>query len=255
LDKLLEEFDLNFGDLLDLEMSYLYDLGIFSRTQGTTPRTTQRTTQSTTQSTTQITILSNSPPTPSDSSAAVSSNAQSSSPAPAQQEPVVVRQATAQEGVSKLTVTSRTLNVRFTILQKVSESGADTVESALAAKVSDAQTLDEHLKSLNYEDPKQRRVIAQMLVNGIEPDPSDQFFDGVMYSWGNISCNLNPGDVFCINGSMVAYGGDPAGAPGSIEGKGRVTFNSGNVLMQYDPKKAGLLTPTVTLKRVQWNSY
>jgi len=170
--------------------------------------------------------------------------------------PEVQRQATGQAGVSKATYASNTLDVSFTILEKEGDTGAVNVEKALAAKVNGTQTLDEYLKSLDYSDAKQRKVLAQMILNGIEPQQNDQFFDGVLYSWGNITSNLGASDVFCINGSMVAYGGDPStGSPGSVAGKGRMSLNSGNVLMQYDPKKAGLLTPTVTLKRVQWNSY
>lgn len=64
---------------------------------------------------------------------------------------------------------------------------------------------------------------------------------GVVYAWGNIEAKINNDDPsvkkagkFELEGTMVAYGGDPAGNPGAGAG-GAISILAGDVKLKYNP--------------------
>lgn len=101
----------------------------------------------------------------------------------------------------------------------------------------------------------------------------DLAFRGVLYAWGDIKVKFSsdPGEAdtdfynhfgrFTCRGAMVAYGGDPSGAPGS--GGGSSNAGNGNIEIQaswsklvYDPSYIGSLDQTALPDRmnvISWN--
>jgi hypothetical protein len=89
----------------------------------------------------------------------------------------------------------------------------------------------------------------------------DVFLKGVVYSWGDFTAKLSNAatssqGIFKMEGMMVAYGGDPAGAAGS-NGKGSVTLSSNQVQLTFDPTYLNQLATKLpggfALKTLSWN--
>jgi len=87
---------------------------------------------------------------------------------------------------------------------------------------------------------------------------------GVVYAWGDIDIKLGHDDPsvskhgdFFLQGSIVAYGGDPAGAPGA-GGNGSISVDANSVEFKYDPvylTQLALSPPTRALKQTLYTTH
>lgn len=87
---------------------------------------------------------------------------------------------------------------------------------------------------------------------------------GVIYSWGDIDINtanpdssVNKQGKFQLEGTMVAYGGDPAGNPGS-NGDGTIDVQANEASIKFDPAYLLQLTtapPPGPMKQTLYNVY
>lgn len=89
----------------------------------------------------------------------------------------------------------------------------------------------------------------------------DVFLKGIVYTWGDFNAKLSNAatsstGTFKMEGMMVAYGGDPAGSPGS-NGKGSVNLSSTQVQLTFDPTYLNQLATKLpggfTLKTLSWS--
>ena len=83
---------------------------------------------------------------------------------------------------------------------------------------------------------------------------------GVVYAWKDITVLAADGSgtsvgPFSLKGSLVAYGGDPAGA--STAGTGNVTVSAGSVDITYDPSYVAGLAPAgpFSLEMLSWHQF
>ena len=81
---------------------------------------------------------------------------------------------------------------------------------------------------------------------------------GVIYAWHNIDILAADGTSagpFKLKGSMVAYGGDPAGSPSP--GTAQANVKAGNMDITYDPSYVASLAPggPFTLEVVSWHQF
>ena len=87
---------------------------------------------------------------------------------------------------------------------------------------------------------------------------------GVVYAWGNIEAKLSSDDpdvsqhgTFSLDGALVAYGGNPADAPGSGTG-GEIAISSKQTELTYDPAYLQLLSnapPPGPVKQILYTTY
>lgn len=87
---------------------------------------------------------------------------------------------------------------------------------------------------------------------------------GVVYAWGDIDIKLGNDDPsvskhgnFLVQGALVAYGGDPAGAPGN-NGDGAISIDAHNSVLKYDPVYLILMEqtpPARPLRQTLYNVY
>ena len=87
---------------------------------------------------------------------------------------------------------------------------------------------------------------------------------GVLYAWGDVDVKLSHDDPsvsghgqFRMQGSMVAYGGDPAGLPGA-DGNGRMDIDANDTELRYDPVYLLLISqsqPPGPLKQILYHAY
>lgn len=84
---------------------------------------------------------------------------------------------------------------------------------------------------------------------------------GVVYTWGNFVCDQgSPSSdsrgAFNLEGALVAYGGDPSGAPGS-NGKGNILLSVATANLVFNPAYLGGLSSSLPaefgLKVISWN--
>ncbi|MBX3170689.1 MAG: hypothetical protein KF760_25010 [Candidatus Eremiobacteraeota bacterium] len=83
---------------------------------------------------------------------------------------------------------------------------------------------------------------------------------GVVYAWKDITVLAADGSgtsvgPFTLKGSMVAYGGDPAGP--STTGAGNVTVTAGSVDITYDPSYVAALAPAgpFSMEILSWHQF
>lgn len=83
---------------------------------------------------------------------------------------------------------------------------------------------------------------------------------GVVYAWKDITVLAANGSgtsvgPFTLKGSLVAYGGDPAGS--STAGVGNITIAAGTVDVTYDPSYVASLAPTgpFSLEVLSWHQF
>ncbi len=90
----------------------------------------------------------------------------------------------------------------------------------------------------------------------------DVHFKGVIYTWGNFSAHLASPAVrdagsLKLEGTLIAYGGDPKQAPGS-NGRGAVSVQAREVDLKFDPSYLGglsqVLPANFQLKPISWNT-
>jgi hypothetical protein len=84
---------------------------------------------------------------------------------------------------------------------------------------------------------------------------------GVVYAWGDIDIKLSSNDPsvtrhgdFNLQGSIVAYGGDPAGKPGE-DGNGDISMDTNNSKLIYDPVYLVQMTLTPPAKPLRQSLY
>lgn len=95
-------------------------------------------------------------------------------------------------------------------------------------------------------------------------DYKDIKIKGVIYSWGDIEVKtaesdpgVNKQGKFELEGTMVAYGGDPAGNPGT-NGDGKIEVQANEASLKFDPAYLLQLTtapPPGPLKQTLYNVY
>lgn len=98
--------------------------------------------------------------------------------------------------------------------------------------------------------------------NGSNYEFQDIKLKGIVYAWGDFMANLGSDGSKAkwgnleMEGTLIAYGGDPAGKPATDPGKGRVDITAGKVKLTFDPAYAGALTSTLPpgyrLKPISW---
>ncbi|MBS2034471.1 hypothetical protein JST97_05775 [bacterium] len=83
---------------------------------------------------------------------------------------------------------------------------------------------------------------------------------GVVYAWKDVTVLAADGSgsstgPFTLKGSLVAYGGDPAGS--STAGTGNVTITAGSVDITYDPSYVAGLAPAgpFSMKVLSWHQF
>ncbi len=99
------------------------------------------------------------------------------------------------------------------------------------------------------------------------PDGNYQFQDvkmkGVVYSWGDFIAKLGAGKLgsggsFSLEGSLIAYGGDPTDVPGA-NGKGKILIAADNAQLQFNStyvtKMTSKLPDSFGLQKLSWTNH
>lgn len=98
------------------------------------------------------------------------------------------------------------------------------------------------------------------------PDGNYMFQDvkmkGVVYSWGDFVAKLGtrdgPAGNLILEGSLIAYGGDPADVPGA-NGKGNVLITANNAELKFNSayvaKMSKKLPETFSLQKLSWTNH
>ncbi len=100
--------------------------------------------------------------------------------------------------------------------------------------------VDPELASDNFRDNKSVQLLESQTRFG-SLKYSDQDISGVLYAWGNINIDIGQANNLNLNGTMIAYGGDPTGAPGTAFGTGNINVNASQASMIRDTSYMNLL--------------
>ncbi|MCR4783491.1 MAG: pilus assembly PilX N-terminal domain-containing protein [bacterium] len=123
-------------------------------------------------------------------------------------------------------------------LSKPTEAGP---EADLKTNLGKAQEfVDPELASDNFRDNKSVQLLESQTRFG-SLKYSDQDISGVLYAWGNINIDIGQANNLNLNGTMIAYGGDPTGVPGTAFGTGNINVNASQASMIRDTSYMNLL--------------